>query len=510
MTVQTMDNAQVRSFEQHLKLAVRLNPERIEAIVGLAKQLRGRPVLVLLGAGASHDCGMRLAGQIGSDLYADYQSDPRYEPRDLVGEDLSEVAEAIYNKTGQVGVVEALGIPEHELWPRAEGYEEHFCFFRVMARLAREDAFQEAIGFNYDCGGEAGLREEGFFDSATTAPGSQWRDHVSVITDRASFLALERPGSLTYIKGHGCAERFRQLAPEGAEAAAETIVIRRSQLTNWRNDSWMQDRLRDRARNHVLLLIGFSGQDPVLHGEIETILGEVYSEHSDPESPRLVVVDWEPNTSVLHGLIRSGLGGRDPEGDEVAAIDVSGASTTASTLVLLTETLALLLEPSLAEHGVELGEALGPRMAALTISAPAMLRWTYLLRSHSQNGFVQKINLEQAAEGGYVPLGADPDGVARSLAARRRLRELLGMNPEEGCTELLAEHSFIAHRGFAYLPVAISEGELLAACQPGGRCDRASSLLEFPDELECILVACASDELRGVNLATGAPMEVPQ
>ena len=409
MTVQTMDVSQIRPLQDHLDQAAALDSDQISAIRMLAGQHNDLPVLPVMGAGASHDCGMRLAREMGEDLYADYIGDPSYGPHDAVTEDLADVAQAIYNAAGQVAVVRAIGLTDPNLWPNAGQVPDHFCAYRILARLAREELFDEAIGFNYDCSNEAALQSEGFLRSPGTSAGRQWRDHVTVIADRAMFYELQREGALTYIKAHGCAERFRELAVVDEPKAAETIIIRKSQLTNWRNDAWMQDRLRDRARTHVLLLIGFAGQDPTIHGELQIILDEVYAEVAPTGPPRVVVIDWQPNTATLRGLIRSGLGGHDPPVGVVTAINVSSGSTTAAALILLAETLRLRLAQQLVNRGYVLPDEVDAQLAALVISAPLMLRWTYLLRPRLDNAFIQKINLEQAAEGGYVPLMADPD-----------------------------------------------------------------------------------------------------
>jgi hypothetical protein len=511
MPVQTIDKSQVCSLQEHLDKAARLDATQIDEIRMLARQLQGLPVLPIIGAGASHDCGMRLASDIGKDLYTAYINDGTYDSHDAVSEDLADVAQAIYNAADQVAVVRAVGLPDPDLWPETGRVERHFCVYRVLARLAREEMFDEVIGFNYDCGKEAGLVDEGFLRSPHTSAGCQFRNHATVIADKATFCELQRDGALTYIKAHGCAERFRKLAVTDEAKAAETIVIRKSQLTNWRKDAWMQDRLRDCARAHVLLLIGFAAQDATIHGELQTILDEVFEEVPPHDTPRVVVIDWRPNTPTLHGLIKTGLGGRDAPDGVVTAIDVSRASatTTAVVLILLAETLRLRLQTHLAHHGYALPDQIDPQLAALVLSAPLMLRWTYLLRSRTDNQFIQKINLEQAAEGGYVPLMADPDATAVSLDTRVKLRHQLRLFDEEGTREAQNNHGFITQGGFAYLPVALSLDELLVACRPGGLVDPARAILGYPTHLECVLVTNSPGDLRGVHIETGAEVAVP-
>lgn len=490
-------------------MAAALDPSLVDAIRTLASQLQNQSVLPILGAGASHDCGVRLARDMGKDLYRDYVAETTYAPHDAASEDLADVAQAIRNAAGQVAVVRAIGLPDPALWPDTARVEEHFCLYRVLARLAREDLFDEAIGFNYDCGKEAALVSEGFLRSPGTSAGRQWRDHVSVIADKSSFYELAREGALTYIKAHGCAERFREIAVSDEEKAAGTIIICKSQLTNWRNDAWMQDRLRDRARTHVLLLIGFSAQDATIHGELQLMLDEVYAEVQPQGVPRVAVIDWQPNTPTLHGLTKSGLGGQEPPDGVVTSVDTSSASTTAAALILLAETLRLRLETHLSDHGYTLPSDIDAQLAALTVSAPLMLRWTYLLRPPSDNEFIQTINVEQAAEGGYVPLTLDPRATATTLSTRLTLRRQLGLANEENTREALSDHGFITHGGFAYLPVGLSLGELLTACRPGGPVDRARAILGHPAHLDCLLVSDDPGGLRGVHIESGAEVAIP-
>jgi hypothetical protein len=511
VTVRSMDLAQVHSLQWHLDRASEMDSERVEEIRTLAAQLRGKPVLPILGAGASYDCGMRLASDIGEDLYNDYMSDPAYEPRQVAAADLADVAQAIHNHAGQVAVVRALGLPDPALWPNASDIDEHFCAYRVLARLAHEPTFQfdEAIGFNYDCGKEAALVKEGFLLSARTSGGAQWPDHARVIADRETFYELVPSGALTYLKAHGCAARFREMALTDEATAAETIVVCKGQLTHWRQDGWVQDRLRDHVRTRVVLLIGFAGQDPAIHGELVTILQEVYQQVPPQQTPRVVVIDWQPNTPTLQGLVKDGLGDAEPAVGMVTAVKVAGASTTAALLILLGEFLRLGLEPSLEAQGYELPEEVDPQLAGLAIAAPVMLRWTYMLHQPAENQFVQKINLEQAAENGYVPLLLDPEGTVRVLHTRSELRQRLRIAGEEGTKEALAEHSFVVSGGFAYLPTALKLSELRAACRAGGPIERARTVLGHPTGLECVLVSEDSGALRGVHIETGEEIDVP-
>jgi len=179
MTVRTMDPSQVLTLQEHLAQALALEPQEVEKVRVLAAQLQGRSVLPMLGAGASHDCGMRLATQIGIDLYDDYLADPAFAPHASgLRQELGEVADAICAAAGQVAVVRAVGLPDPALWPGTDEVGAHFCAYRVLARLSREDVMDEAVTFNYDCGHEAGLKAEGYLRSARTESGKEWLDQV--------------------------------------------------------------------------------------------------------------------------------------------------------------------------------------------------------------------------------------------------------------------------------------------------------------------------------------------
>jgi hypothetical protein len=513
MTVQTIDDTQISSLQEHIDKATALEPARVEEIRTLAAQLLNQdlPVLPIVGAGASHDCGMRLATALGKDLYRDYMSDPNYasQPRHAVREDLAEVAQAIHNAAGQVAVVKAIGVDDTALWPDVENISEHFCLYRVLSRLAREELFKEVIGFNYDCANEAGLKQEGYQLSPKTTAGRKFPDHATVIADRVTLYDPPREGALTYYKAHGCAHRFRELALTDETKAAETIIICKDQLTHWRDDLWMRERLRDRARGHLLLLIGFAAQDGAVHAELKTVLDEIYKELPAEGKPRLVVIDWFPDTPVLRGLIKSGLGGENPPVGVVTEVGVSSSSTTAVALILLVEFLRVGLATYMKSRDCVLADELDQQMAALVITAPLMMRWTYLLRAQSTDQYFQKINLEQAAHGGYVPLMADPDATAFSLETRFRLRETLGVAAQEGSCEALSDHGFVVHAGFAYLPVALELDELRVACEPGGLIDGVRVLLASPAHLERVLVTQHDGALCGVHIDTGAEVAVP-
>jgi hypothetical protein len=506
MTVKTMEPSRVLSLGDHLIQAAGFDKDQAERIRRLAAQLAGRPVLPLLGAGASYDCGMRLATEIGRDLYDDYMSNGAYAPHARGLEpNLGDVADAIYDAADQVAVVRAVGLPDPALWPGADDISDHFCAYRVLARLAREELMAEVMTFNYDCGHEAGLKDEGFMWSPRTERGKQWLDHATVVSDAATYAELRLPGSLKLIKAHGCAQRYRALAASDEEAAAATIVITNLQLATWRNDLWIRDAFRDRARSHILLLIGFSGQDTIIYGALNEVLDDVYSNAPIDGDPRVVVVDWQPDSVRLRTLITTGLGNQPAAAGAVTQVETASGTTTAALLILLAETLAL----KLSTQPITIPDDIDARLAMLTLAAPAALRWAYQLRRSQENQYLQKVNLQQAAERGYVPLTLDPGTTARALNSRADLRAALGMPLHETTAEALASDGFIIDGGFAYLPIGLDQVELVGACRPGGPIEHTRRALPHPRHLECILVSDGPGGRQGVHIDTGREVSVP-
>jgi hypothetical protein len=511
-----MDPAQVRSLQQHCEFAVALGDEALWDLRALASQLSGQMVLPLIGAGGSHDCGMRLTSQLGQDLLSDWEADPTYQPRpsDLTP-DLGRVADAIYLGRGnsQQAVLDAIGIPDRSQWPAADELDDHFCAYRILARLGREGLLDHAASLNYDCGGEAGMKAEGFSVNAGTVAGRSWNDHATVVADASSHDSPTRPGNFVLVKAHGCAEHYREKIARAPECGAENeIIIRYAQLLNWREDLWARDFLRLKARNHVLLLVGFSGQDPVIYSEIDQVLDDVYRNTTPTGIPRVVVIDHQPNTSELLGLISTGLGGENLGPSAVASIATTNGTTTAAMMVLLAEMLVLALAEPLAAVGVSVPSAVDERLAMLVLAAPVMLRWSYLLReAEPEQAYIQRINLQRAAERGYVPLRANTATTARAIASRIEVRSALGMSDPEDTSEVLAAGGWIVSsaQGTAWLPVGVGHEQLLAAAGPSGTLDHARRVLARPAGLECVLVSDGPTGRQGISLDTGKEVVVP-
>jgi hypothetical protein len=417
----------------------------------------------------------------------------------------------MYHATNQVTAVNSIRLHEPAAWPRAEDITPHFCAYRVIARLVREGFLDGAVSFNYDCHTEAGLIAEGFQRSPYSVSGTRWLDHVDVITDRETHSALRPRGAYRLYKAHGCASRYRHLASRDAEAAAERIILRKDQLYNWRSDSWIRDIFRVLVRENVLLLIGLSGNDPVIAAEIQDTLRDVYTgEEVFDGTPRVITIDPSPNTTSLNAVIEYGLDRRPAGADTVTQISTAGGTTTAAMLMLLSESIALRLEPDFTQHAFTLPASLGPRISALTVSAPTMMRWSYILHpGPNRQHFMQhvNVNLYAAARDGYVPLTANPATTTHALRVRAELRSKLGKSGDETPSEALADHGFLVSSGKAYLPVGLDSTQLAGACRPGGLLDSARATLPHPHSLDCILVS--NSVSTGFNMHTGSKVPVP-
>lgn len=508
LPVQPRDLTQRKTHREHLALAAALPAEIVENIRALAAQLRDKQVLPVLGAGASFDCGVRLASDIGHDLYLEYTTDPAFEPRaDDVQDDLGNVAEAVAQKRGQIGVVRAIGLDRDSHWPDMDGTDEHYCAYRPLGRLVREVPIGKAVTFNYDCGYEAAMKAEGFRRGGThTAVGLDFNDHLTVIADAQTNNQLA-PRGATLFKPHGCAERFRILEPADPDAAADTIVIRESQLYHWRQANWMRDELRSSARQSVVLLLGFSASDAVIVGELIMVFQEIYQDTPPDGTPRVVVINRVPNTPQLINLTEVGLGGASAADGMITAIPTTDTGSLSSVLtLLLTEMLAAKLQPHLGS--LTLHADLEPRISELTVGAPRMLRWTYLLRGRGEHQWAQRVNLLEAAQGGYVPLTHDPMATVRLIEARRKLRERLGRMAPEMPDEALAEGGFVTRGAHSYLPVDIDKDELNGMCRPGGEPARIAAMLGAPG-LEMVLVSARTDMTSGFHIETGNEVVLP-
>lgn len=504
MGLQVMEVSRQQQLTEHLAAAQQLPEGELEAIRKLASQLHGQRLLPVVGAGASWDCGVRLAGEIAGDLYAAYLANADFAPHaeGLDEKDLAGIAEAIYLKTDQSRVVSEIGMPDADVWRPAENLGPHFCVYCVLARMVREGLLKEAFGFNYDCGTEAGLSTEGFAYGQVLA-GRHWVDRARIVADaEVASDTNNDESSFTLFKANGCAVRYRELAMRDEPKAAESIVIRTEQLEEWKGSTWSRDKFRDRAGDHILMLIGFSAQDTKFTTQVQQVLDNVYAQRPANGSPRVVAIDIARNATPIERMIACGLGGAAADG-VVTKICSEGSTTTAVMLILLAELLAIELEDELKEAGIELSEELDMRLATLVISTPTMLRWSYLAAEPQADELIQRAN--QIAAGGYVPHTNDPAQSVGLMKARRQLRERLGRMEPESSTEAFGDNGFIVDGAFAYMPVGIPIEVLEQSCREGPQLEALRRALDghCPKNLECVLLAGDGTRLEGVNLATG-------
>jgi hypothetical protein len=342
MSIQVMEEGRQRKLLEHIEAVSHLEQGERQALTNLALQLRDKPVIPIVGAGASYDCGVRLAGEIAEQLLQDYLNNPDYATHDkkLRKDDLAGIAEAIRVKTNQVRVVHELGFPNERVWRSADQIDDHFCVYCVLARLAREWLLKETIGFNYDCGAEAALKAEGF-DHGDAVQGKRFPDHARIVADAKANAELKRDGAYKLYKAHGCAVRYREVAITDEKEAAEGIVVCRSQLDGWSQSTWIRASLQRLAQTHVILLVGFSGQDPKIADEVRATLTEVYRNLTPDGTPRVVAIDKDPHQTSIESLIKAGLGEIAPRNGTVTKVQTGKSTATAAMLVLMVEILAL-------------------------------------------------------------------------------------------------------------------------------------------------------------------------
>lgn len=457
---------------------------------------------------------MRVAGQIAIDLHGDCIADPTLRPHveSVADSDLGQIAEAIYaaREDSQQAVLEALGIPNPEQWPGTPEVDPHICALRVLSRAVREQEFLEkAVGFNYDCCSEAALKSEGFRFTRETTAGRLWLDHADIICSKEGYQDTAGRDGYELVKAHGCAEHYREAYAEDASPeVAESIVIRATQIDSWEGRLWACDALRDRVRTGILLLVGFSGQDPATTEELKRVLKDVYAGDSASNRPRLVVIDHKPDADALRELIDYGIGPDGKKGGEVTEICTASSSTTAVLLVLLAEMIALELQPSMEELGYTLPPDLDGRLALLALAGPPMARWSFLLEQGASRAFMQQVNAAMAEELTYVPLRHNPRAIVRALKIRDELRRSIGLNGLDGAESLCETDGFIVHRGRAYLPLGLDLNTITDAHRDGAL-ERAKDVLPWPRGLTAILVCEEGGVRRGVSLEKGQEVHVP-
>lgn len=510
-------SSQIKPLVERLEQAAHLPSDIWEEAGRLARQLDDSPVIPLIGAGASFDCGHVAGAKVSEAMCKRYESRFGAEaPSDLAekADDMGVVADALFTAGKQESVIDALGLADPTKWPDIKGLSDHFCSYRILARLAREGFFSEAISLNYDCAFERGLEDEGFLFSPWEGPTGAWTNRATVVPDGAVHVKLEKRGEMVLTKAHGCAATFRreikrELSEEERERVEEAIIVRRGQLLDWRTDLWARDLFADRARRHVILMLGISGQDPVIHIALTRVLEEVYRQLGEEDpclAPRVVVIDRCPDTVALRSLIHQGCGKKPPGPEIVTHLKVpKGSSITAVVTALATEMLALRLER---KGGITLPSEPVPRIVALMVAAPASLRWAFRLERRSRGfEFHQRMLLEKVGKKGYVPLAVGAERAVESLRVRGLLRSWLKLG-EETIDEAVASSGFVApwRGGRAYLPLGVSAKELTAI--PASTAREVARRFATPEGLDPVLVAAEGSKLVGLAVSKGALVEL--
>ncbi len=224
--------------------------------------------------------------------------------------------------------------------------------------------------------------------------------------------------------------RFTGVPHGSAKEWATAQEEDRTQLLDWRGD-WSQEIMTERARRHVLLLLGFSGQDPVIHIALTRVFEDVYA-NGGSGRPRVVVVGHEPDTVTLRLLVKAGLGGQPADLGMITHVTSETSSTTAVALILLAELLALRLRPVLGPGQTTLPGALESRLAALVVAAPTMLRWSFLLRRpRPWRDYIRELTWNKRRSEGTFPSWRIQMPQRRLLRTRLAMRLAVGFRAKK-------------------------------------------------------------------------------
>lgn len=507
-------------MEEFIDAAINLGGYKWRQIKGLAAELANRSILPVTGAGASCGCrvkpGVPSAGELARRLHAGVeggaiQLSPRPDGFGQMKKDLGNIAEAICLQNKPSVVLDALGFDKSDEWPGAADIEPHACPYRVLARMAREQLIEETLTFNYDCHNEAACAAEGFLLRNHMLSSQLWPSRYGVVSTPADNASVDRRADFTVIKAHGCVESWRIERPSwtpssGRPDPSDRIVIRRSQLLDWREDFWVRDLVAERARRHILMLIGCSAQDPVIQISLKRLMDEVRK--VDPKGPaRIRVLDIKPNTLALRSVMKASGVGPTRSDRRHAEIIVPGKNADHQLGGMLTALLTELMAGSLMDFSVPWATMfpaeIGPRTTLLAQTAPTMVRWSWWLLGKSRLGAMGlAVDLQHRRDNCYVPLLADPIVTLRATAARRRLLARLGRDLEAHPAEV-RRSGFVVNdaRAAAAIPLGLSRDDLLAG---RSQLARATRELETPGlELYAALAGDEADQLHFYSLPHG-------
>ncbi|HSH39907.1 MAG TPA: SIR2 family protein [Chthoniobacterales bacterium] len=482
------------------------------AVAQLASQLKDQAVMPLLGAGASIPCGSPRSTDLAEMLYQSVAplSNP---PSDVSSarSDLGRMADAVALVRSPTAAVEALEFRNAVLWPSpAEAFQRHDtqphpCAYRVLARMAKERFLVEGVTFDYDCHFEGGLLKEGFFPNSRRTHHHRWPELFTVIANARLHASVLRRGEFVLNKVHGCAETWRRDSSVDADAASEGIVLRWSQLLDWRQDAWSRDLVRDRARRHILLLVGFSGLDPVIHATLQAVMREVAPPGAIRGASRIRAVDTDTEKLTLRMLVAAGAG---DEPDDVRTVAVGwGVPPALATVLgaLHSELLALRITDGAKVHKLSpsLPAQREDRARRLLISAPAMLRWTWSVMAGAR-GEAGLTGLGERLDDYYVPLTSELARTLLAFAIRDDVASRFAVPAEAAA--YTADGSFVAVPGVgkAFMPIGLYPHELESLTSGYAGLANLPYVLKRPPGLDRFVVARdGSGVLRAFSLETG-------
>jgi hypothetical protein len=499
----------------------------------VAAEIKDDALLPVLGAGASYPCRVPLASDLGWKLveavedrripigaapsdYADYRGEAASTP--IRPSDLGRLADLICLDRPVKIVLDELAFADRSVWPpgeelaKAHRTEPHRCAYRILARMTRERFISEAVTFNYDCHFEGALLKEGFQTTGRRRSYKQWPQRFDVVADARANAQLIPRGDFVLNKVHGCVETWRNRRSEAKDATAEeaadaSIVIRWSQLLDWRGDLWAQDLFRDRARRHVLILIGFGGADPVIHSSLRAVLDEVRQE-SDASVSRVRVIDLHPDTLTLRLLVAAGRGTL--AAGNVEQLSVAGIGLPETLLIIQSELVRLVLVEEAQARGRSAAIAEDPREALvqLSVAVPPMVRWTAaLLQSTAAVVTGTAEAIDEYRDDLYVPLGATPARTLQILQTEQQLvKELLTVR--DAADGLLSMGFYRKPRDpRAFIATGLEPDELQRVASDG-TLRAVAERLATPDGLFAVAVAEAHGRLHFYAVETGRPVKL--
>jgi len=494
-------------------------PETWAEIEQLARELKDRAVLPVIGAGGSFACGSEGAATLAEELYAKVANggiklDSPPEDIDRMRSDLGKMADAISLEHSPTAVLENLGFRDEHRWPTPnqvfERYqleaEPHRCVYRVLARMAKERLLAESISFNYDCHYEGALLKEGFFSPRRATHHNRWPEFFTVVADAESHASLAYRGEFVLNKVHGCVQTWRQRVEIDEQQATSSIIIRWSQLLDWRDDRWARDLFHDRARRHILMLIGFSGLDPVIQSTLQAVMREVGLEQPKEGTARVRAIDVAPDTLTLRLLLRAG------GGDDVGSVRALRVSEdlAATMLVLCASMVRSQLEDFARDHSRAACLSIdhGPLLRRLAISGPAMLRWTWSILAH-RFGSPGLTGLRERGDDYYIPLTADPLRTLEAFSIREELAARFGIAAELDAYTDAGSFLTVTRAGKALMPLGLHDYEVAALADGSRDLPGLAIQLRSPSgELDRAVVGRdPARKLRAFSLETSA--EIP-